>query len=82
MNLVEIILGEAILNRPSSLIRPHITTPRLSKNLISARKLNDEGYVVTFNDKNWKFSKGSLIVAKGMKVGTLYLCTGHTIPST
>ena len=35
-----------------------------------------------FNDKNWKLSKGSLVVGKGVKVGTLYLCTCHTIPST
>ena len=36
----------------------------------------------TFNDKNWKVSKGSLVVAKGVKVGTLCLCTGHIFPST
>ena len=35
-----------------------------------------------FNDKNWKVSKGSVVVEKGVKVGTLYLCTGHTVPST
>ena len=51
--------------------------PRLSKNLISVGQLGDEGCVVTFNDKNWKVSKGSLVVEKGVKVGTLYLCTGH-----
>ena len=33
--------------------------PRLSRNLISARQLADEGFVVTFNDKNLKVSKGS-----------------------
>ena len=54
--------------------------PRLSRNLISARQLGDEGCVVTFNDKNWKVSKGSLVVC--VKLGTLYLCTGHIIPST
>ena len=32
--------------------------------------------------KNWKVSKGSLVVAKGVKVGTLYLCTSHIVPST
>ena len=56
--------------------------PRLSRNLISARKLGDEGCVVTLNDKNWKVSKGSLVVAKGVKIGTLYLCTGHIVSST
>ena len=54
----------------------------MSRNLISAKQLGDEGCVVTFNDKNWKVSKGSLVLAKGVKVGTLYLCTGHIVPST
>ena len=56
--------------------------PRLSRNLIFVGKINDEIFVVTFNDKNWKVSKGSLVVEKGVKVGTFYLCIGHTIPST
>ena len=56
--------------------------PRLSRNLISAGKLGDEGCVVTFNDKNWKVSKGSLVVEKCVKVGSLYLCTSHIVPST
>jgi len=56
--------------------------PKLRRTLISARQLGDDGCVVTFNDKNWKVSKGSLVVAKGVKVGTLYLCTGHIVPST
>ena len=37
--------------------------------------------MVTFNNKNWKVSKGSLVVAKGVKVGTLYLCTSHIVLS-
>ena len=49
---------------------------------ISVGQLDDEGCVVTFNDKNWKLQKGSLVVEKGMKVGTLYLCIGHIVPST
>ena len=56
--------------------------PNLRRNLISVGKLGDEGCVVTFHDKNWKVSKGSLVVAKGVKVGTLYLCIGHIVPST
>ena len=56
--------------------------PQLIRNLISTRKLTDEGCVVTFNYKNWKVSKGSLVVAKGVKVGTSYLCTSHIVPST
>ena len=54
----------------------------MSRNLISTGQLGDEGCVVTFNDKNWKVSKGYLVVEKGVKVGTLYLCTSHNVPST
>ena len=27
-------------------------------------------------DKAWKVTKGALVIAKGEKVGTLYLCNG------
>ena len=54
----------------------------MSRNLILEGQLSDEGCVVTFNDKNWKVSKGSLVVEKGVKVGTLYLCAIHIFPST
>jgi len=36
--------------------------------------LGGEGYVTTFTDKTWKVTKGSLVIEKGEKVGTLYLC--------
>ena len=29
-----------------------------------------------FTDKAWKVTKGALVIAKGEKVGTLYLCNG------
>jgi len=32
--------------------------------------------VTTFIDKAWKVTKGALVIAKGEKVGTLYLCNG------
>jgi len=38
--------------------------------------LGGEGCVTTFIDKTWKVTKGSLVIAKGGKVGTLYLCNG------
>ena len=56
--------------------------PKLSRNLILVGQLSDEGCVVTINEKNWKVSKGSLVVEKGLKVGTLYLCISHIVPST
>ena len=31
-----------------------------------------------FLDNAWKANKGLLVVAKGAKVGTLYLCIGNT----
>ena len=30
--------------------------------------------MTTFTDKTWKATKGSLVIEKGEKVGTLYLC--------
>ena len=44
-------------------------------------KLDNEGCVVTFTINSWKFTKGSLIVEKGDKVGTLYLYTGNIVSS-
>ena len=32
--------------------------------------------MTTFTNKTWKVTKGSLVIAKGEKVGTLYLCNG------
>jgi hypothetical protein len=46
-------------------------------NLISTRQLGSEGCISTFIEKVWKVTKGSLIITKGEKVGTLYLCTGN-----
>ena len=51
--------------------------PGLRKNLISSGQLGSEGCVSTFTDKSWKVTKGALVVVKGEKVGTLYLCKGN-----
>jgi hypothetical protein len=51
--------------------------PDLRKNLISIGKLASEVCISIFTDKMWKAIKGSLVIAKGEKVGTLYLCTGN-----
>jgi hypothetical protein len=56
--------------------------PYLRKNLISMGKLESEGCIYTFTDKAWKVTKGSLVITKGEKVGTLYLCTGNVDSST
>jgi hypothetical protein len=52
--------------------------PDLRKNLISIGQLASEGCISIFTDKTWKVIKGSLVIEKGEKVGTLYLCTGNT----
>jgi hypothetical protein len=52
--------------------------PDLRKNLISTRKLSSEGCISIFVDNAWKVTKGSPMIEKGEKVGTLYLCTGNT----
>ena len=62
--------------------------PDLKKNLISIGQLGGEACVTTiFTDKTWKVTKGALVIAKGEKVGTLYLCNGishffNTLTST
>jgi hypothetical protein len=52
--------------------------PYLRKNIISTGKFASEGCISIFTDKVWKVTKGSFVIAKGEKVGTLYLCTGNT----
>jgi hypothetical protein len=52
--------------------------PDLWKNMISIGRLESEGCISIFTDKVWKVTKGSLVITKGEKVGTLYLCTGNT----
>ena len=45
----------------------------LRRNLISTGQLESEGFISIFTDKTWKVIKGSLVIAKGEKVGTLYV---------
>jgi hypothetical protein len=52
--------------------------PDLRKNLISTRNFESEDCISIFVDKLWKVTKGSLVIEKGEKVCTLYLCTGNT----
>jgi hypothetical protein len=51
--------------------------PYLRKNIISTGQLESEGCISIFTDKVWKVTKGSLLIEKGEKVGTLYLCTSN-----
>ena len=49
----------------------HVLEVRL--NLISAVRLDDEGYTGSIRNGVMKFNKGSLIVARAWKVNMLYL---------
>ena len=51
--------------------------PDLRKKLISMGQLEIESCIYVFIDKAWKVTKGSLVIEKGEKIGTLYLCTGN-----
>ena len=48
----------------------HIPDMRLS--LISVQTLDEDGYHNAFGDGKWKCTKGTLVVAKGVKQNTLY----------
>ena len=56
----------------------HIPDVRL--NLISAGRLDDEGYTSSIRNGAMKFSKGSLIVARARKVNMLYLMNAQLCP--
>ena len=45
----------------------------LRLNLISTGRLDDESYSGSFQYRTWKFCKGSLIVVRAQKQGTLYV---------
>ncbi|GJY00664.1 retrovirus-related pol polyprotein from transposon TNT 1-94 [Tanacetum coccineum] len=47
--------------------------PGLKKRLISVGQLDEEGYHVGFRDQQWKVTKGSLVVARGNKRGSMYM---------
>ena len=43
-------------------------------NLISIWQFGDSGCFYTFGKTWWKITKGTLVIEKGYRVGTLYLC--------
>ncbi|GKD82940.1 retrovirus-related pol polyprotein from transposon TNT 1-94, partial [Tanacetum coccineum] len=47
--------------------------PSLKRRLISVGQLDEEGYHVGFEGQQWKVTKGSLLVAHGNKLGSLYM---------
>ena len=47
--------------------------PDIRLNIISAGKLDDEGYTNSFGEGKWKLIKGSLVLAKCLKQNSLYV---------
>ena len=47
--------------------------PDVKLNQMLAGWLDDEGYIGSFHNSAWKFSKGSLLVARTQKQNTLYV---------
>ena len=52
--------------------------PAMKRNLISTRQLGDGGCLSTFGETWWKVTKGSMVIAKGNRIGTLFLCLDNT----
>ena len=60
-------------NGPRLLLKGVKHIPKIHLNLISAGKLDDEGYWHTFSNGQWKLTKCSIIFAHGKKYSTLYI---------
>ena len=50
----------------------------MKRNLISTGQLGDRSCLFTFGETWWKVTKGSMVIGKGDKIGTLYLCPHNT----
>ena len=50
----------------------------MKRNLISKGHLGDGDCLSTFGETWWKVTKGSMVIAKGDRIGTLYLCPHNT----
>ena len=50
----------------------------MERKLISTGKLGDSSCLSVFGETWWKITKGSLVIEKGDRVGTLYLCPHNT----
>ncbi|KAL6328733.1 hypothetical protein AAG906_003750 [Vitis piasezkii] len=55
--------------------------PDLRRNLIAVGQLDDEGHAILFVGGTWKVTKGARVLARGKKIGTLYMtsCPRDTI---
>ena len=50
----------------------------MKRNMISIGKLGDNGCLSTFGETWWKITKGALVIEKGDRICTLYLCPHNT----
>lgn len=46
--------------------------PGLAHNLLSTGKLNDASVQVLFSGGGYKMTRGSIVLAKGARIGTLF----------
>ena len=61
-------------NLGSKLILKNVRhVPDIRLNLISTGRLDDEGFINYFGESKWKLTKGSLVIARGKKMNTLYV---------
>ena len=69
-------IGDVCLetNNGTRLVLKHVKhVPDIRLNLISASKLDDDGFCNIFSNGQWKLTKGAMVVARGKKSSTLYL---------
>ncbi|KAE8660874.1 hypothetical protein F3Y22_tig00116946pilonHSYRG00054 [Hibiscus syriacus] len=69
-------IGDIILTTSSRcklILKDVRHVPAMRLNLIYTRKLDDAGLINYFGEGKWKFTKGSLIMARGKKQGSLYV---------
>ena len=52
--------------------------PAMKINMFSIGQLGDSGCLSTFGETWWKVTKGSMVIEKGNRIGTLYLCPHNT----
>jgi hypothetical protein len=53
--------------------------PYFRRNLISIGQFGSEGCISTFIENVWKVTNGSMVMEKGEKLGTFYLCNGNVM---
>ena len=52
--------------------------PEMCMNLISVGQLDDDEWFKTFGNNSWKICKGAMVMARGPKIGTLYILKSTT----